>query len=201
MQYGARADRLEHPPATRPTSNVRSPRFIRSRSMAATSRSNSQRADHTVWGSDQVVLPQPLEPLVLLLCHPGGLVPIRPESRSVELADDLGTARFLLVRVNLVAPGQPEGAESRARLAHSQQIAGDPAHGNRATGHHLRRSGHIFRASLSLSLFGIFSETEALGGALIRVVGRDDNRRCWSGRALRVRRGVSEAFAGRSNPL
>ena len=87
----------------------------------------AQRADHVVRRSDQVILAQCLEPLVLLARLPGCLVPVRRESRSVELADDLDAAGLLLVRVDHVAAGQPEGAERRPRLAHLHEIADDLA--------------------------------------------------------------------------
>src|SRR5712691_353905 len=87
----------------------------------------TQRADHVVRRPDQVVPAERLEPLVLLTCHPGRLVPVRPESRPVKLADDLGAAELLLIGVDLVAAGQPEGTIRRLRLAHPHEIADDPA--------------------------------------------------------------------------
>src|SRR3989440_586122 len=124
-------------PATRPTSNIRSPRFIRSRSIAATSipspkrkvpvvavlggardrlaellagvvldrqhavdvTAETQRPDHVVRRSDQVVPAQRLEPLVLLAGHPCGLIQVG-EPGPVELADDPGAAELLLVGVD-----------------------------------------------------------------------------------------------------
>ena len=75
---------------------------------------------------DQVVPAQRPEALVLLACHPGCLVQIR-EPRAVELADDLGSAELFLVRVDLVAAGQPEDAERRLRFAYPQAIMDDRA--------------------------------------------------------------------------
>src|SRR6266571_5305182 len=87
----------------------------------------TQRANHVMRRPDQVVSAQRLEPFVLLACHPGCLVPVRSESRPVELADDLRGAELLLVRVDLVAAGQPEDAKRWLWLAHPQAIANDPA--------------------------------------------------------------------------
>src|SRR6266545_7730945 len=77
-----------------------------------------QRADHVVRRPDQLVPAQRLEPLVLLTCP--------SESGAVELADDLGAAGLLLVPVDLVAAGQPEGTVGRLRLAHPNAVADDP---------------------------------------------------------------------------
>src|SRR5262249_4354859 len=85
----------------------------------------AQRADHVVGRSDQVVPAQRPEALVLLACHQGRLVQVS-EPRAVELADDLGAAGLFLVRVDLVAAGQPKDAERRLLLAYPQAITDDP---------------------------------------------------------------------------
>jgi len=87
----------------------------------------AQRADHVVRRADQVIPAQRLEPLVLLARLPGCLVPIRREPRSVELAEDLCPAELLLIGVDHVAAGQPEGAKRQPRLAHIHEIADDLA--------------------------------------------------------------------------
>src|SRR6202034_4470819 len=87
----------------------------------------SQRPDHVVRRSDQVVPAQRLEPLVLLARHPGSLVQIRREPRAVELADDLGAAELFLVRVDLVTPRQPEHPVGQLRLAYLPAITHDLA--------------------------------------------------------------------------
>src|SRR5215471_354967 len=87
----------------------------------------SQRADHVVRRPDQVIPAQRFEPLVLLACHPGSLVRVRSEPCAIELADDLGAAELFLVRVDLVAPAQPEHAERQLRFAYLQAIAHDVA--------------------------------------------------------------------------
>jgi hypothetical protein len=76
---------------------------------------------------DQVESAQRLEPFVLLTGHPLCLVPVTPESAAVELADDLGAAAFLLVRVYLVAARQAKDAERRPWLVHAEAIADDSA--------------------------------------------------------------------------
>jgi hypothetical protein len=77
--------------------------------------------------ADQVVAAQRLEPLVLMTRHRGWLVAMWPESRPIELANDLGAAGLLLVGVDLVTAGKPEGAEGRSRFTDSERVPDDHA--------------------------------------------------------------------------
>src|SRR5262249_27622540 len=54
-------------------------------------------------------------------------VQIRAEPCAVELADGLGAAELFLIRVDLVAPRQPEHAERQLWFAYPQVIAHDRA--------------------------------------------------------------------------